>query len=196
WSALVVFLPPLLEIGALWHPRRVNVVGPEIDVTGFALVAAQEIQRLVNKVCAAVPAFDLVVLGPDPICSSDDGIGLRAFPSAGVFIEAVFAEGRRVGDVAAAAHVPFAEMAGHVARFLERACDGRSFGVEKIRLFAFAIAGAGLQVAGHAPARREHASRKGCPRGRTDGRGNVELRELVPSAANRSILGVGTKSPP
>src|SRR5262249_20061860 len=85
---------------------------------------------------------------------------------------------RGIGDIASAAHVPFAEMASGVAGSLERARDGGGFWIEEVRLFRAAIAGAGLEEIGDAPARGVHPGEKTGARRRADGRGDVELSEL------------------
>ena len=70
------------------------------------------------------------------------------------FVEAIFGDERGFADVALAAHVPFAEMAGGVAGVLEHAGEGRGPGVEPMGHAAGVVGGAVVQEGVDAPALR------------------------------------------
>jgi hypothetical protein len=169
----------------------VNVVRPEIDETGLVLVAPKKIERLIYKECRAVPTFDFVVRGPDPVGGSDVGVWFRAFPCAGVFVEAVSGERRSIGDVATAAHMPFAEVAGGVTGGFQSAGEGRRGRVQKIRLLALSITGARLEETGDVPARGEHTGREAGARRRTNRSGAVVFGEA--SSLARQAIEVGSR---
>src|SRR4051812_14935024 len=157
-----------------------RIVEPEIDEAGGRLVAFQEVERALDEEGGAVPALDAVLVGPDPVGRRDVGMRLGAFPGAGVLVVAVSAELRRIGDVAAAAEVPLAEVGRAVTDRLEDARRRRRLEREEIVLLATAIAGARLLEARDLPAAGVASGQEAAPRRRTDRRGSVILREARP----------------
>jgi len=111
------------------------------------------------------------------VVAFDEDAVAEAFEGGVGVVEAVGLRERGVADVAAAAHVPFAEVAGRVAGMLEGAGDAGGVGVEPV---AHAEIGVGLargeegvdEVAGGILAGGD-----GDAGGRADGRGDVELGE-------------------
>ena len=74
------------------------------------------------------------------------GCGSGLSHGLGVLVKAVRGKVRRVGHIASAAHVPFAEVPGGVTGGLEaRALERRGRRIEEIRLLATPIAGPSLQ---------------------------------------------------
>ena len=116
-------VPVLLFVLRLFvgNPRRVHVVGPEVDEAGLVFVAHHEVERLVDEVARAVPAFHVVLVAPYPVRGGQFGSRIGAFPRRTVFVEAECGDLRGVFHVAAAAHVPFAEVSGSVACVVEDA---------------------------------------------------------------------------
>src|ERR1035437_7658031 len=116
---------------------------------------------------------------------------LRAFPGAGVFVEAVSSERRGVGHIPSTAHVPLAEMAGGVTSGLQCASEGRRPRVQEVGLLASAVAGAGLQEAGDVPAGGEHAGGEPRARGRANRRNAIVLGEADAFAREAVEVGRG-----
>src|SRR5690606_11892307 len=74
-------------------------------------------------------------------------------------IKSVFANQRRVPDVALPAHMPFAKMTGRIAESMKLARQNRRAGIEPLRHAAFVIAIPVREVRGDAPPLRILARR-------------------------------------
>ena len=150
-----------------------HVVGPEVHEAGLVLVAHQEVERLVDEVARAVPAFHVVLVAPDPVRGGQFGSRVGAFPRRTVLVEAERGDRRRVLHIAPAAHVPLAEVSGGVPGVAEDAGHRGRFGGEVVGLFAGGVAFAGLEVGVDAPLHREHARGEPHARGRADRSGGI-----------------------
>ena len=141
-------------------------------------MAHQKIERLVDEVASAVPAFHVVLVAPDPVRGGQFGSRVGAFPCRTVLVEAERGDRRRVLHVAPAAHVPLAEVPGGVSGVAEDAGHRGRVGGEVVSLFAGGVALAALEVGVDAPLHREHARGEAHARGRADrSRGVVAVQD-------------------
>ena len=158
-----------------------HIVGPEVDIKRLpgGNGALHEGHRGIDKT-----ATDLRALHPDDRSAEALGIGPDAarFPVARLegerqqlgthalkirqaFVEAVGRDRRRVVDIALAAEMPLAEVAGGVAARLQQARQGRRLRIEPLGDPAALVVGAVVQVGGDAPALRVLAGGEGATRG-------------------------------
>lgn len=103
--------------------------------------------------------------------------GAHAFEIGEGGIESVVGDGRGVVDVALSAHVPFTEVSGGVAAFLEGAGEGGGLGVEPLGHAALLVEFAVGEVGGDAPALWVVSGGDGDAGGGADGGVDVELFE-------------------
>jgi len=173
--------------------RRMDIVGPEIDVERFS-VRHRSVDEIEGGLDEA--AGDLRTLHPghraaEAFGVGPDATGLRVAGLEGerqefrahalevgeCFVETILADWRGIVHVALTAQMPFAEVTGGVAVLSEDAREDRRLRIEPLGHAAAVIVGPVAQVRRDAPALRVLACGDCAARRRADGGVDVELGE-------------------
>lgn len=153
-----------------WRPPgAVDVIGPEVDEEGVfvGLGLVDEFESFIDKAGGDFRALhplealaEALGVFPDAAGFLSGGLGegeefrAHAFEVGEALIEAVGGDGRSFIDIALAAHVPFAKVAGGVSGSLELAGEGGGFGVEPLGYPALDVVAPVVEVGGDAVAVR------------------------------------------